>query len=379
MDRSYCVIVLFLVLPSTCQEKSTTWLTEVVDIRDKNHKITKYIAVLFFTALLLCGIISNTLMAVVVFSKQQNHYGREFTLIILQVIISNFTAFLPQIFVVLPEILKTKNSSYSNETTWINRAFSTSNTFSLFSILHFSLLLTLNRFVALILPKYYAFFESAKLYFLIAFVWLSVLVITSADFYYCTRRFLVWNLSWEANCAKSSGISQTWWRLSYRWALLIPNIMFVMYIVIFYSIRRRRRHFATNNNQNQNMMNMNARHGSNTMKISYYEWSMLIQAACNCGVWVIGVIVFNFLSPMLTKIFGKEADLPSRIFINCYIIFICSVLPTVHFIYSKQSCAIVKYHLYGCLQLRVGQLKVRPLTTKVCWDTKHNVNAVVVS
>ncbi|KAK6105028.1 Caenorhabditis serpentine receptor-like protein class xa family protein [Brugia pahangi] len=176
---------------------------------------------------------------------------RDFTLIVLQVIISNFTAFLPQILVVLPEIFKTKNNSYSNETTWINRAFSTSNTFSLFSILHFSLLLTLNRFVALILPKYYAFFESAKLYFLIAFVWLSVLAITSADFYYCTRRFLVWNLSWEANCAKSSGISQTWWRISYRWALLIPNIMFAMYIAILYSIRRRRHFVMYGNNGKQ--------------------------------------------------------------------------------------------------------------------------------
>uniref|UniRef100_A0AAF5PZK6 G_PROTEIN_RECEP_F1_2 domain-containing protein n=2 Tax=Wuchereria bancrofti TaxID=6293 RepID=A0AAF5PZK6_WUCBA len=376
MARSYCIILLFLVLPSTCQEKNATWLTDVVDIRDKNHKITRYIAVLFFVVLLLCGIISNTLLAIVVFSKQQNnHYNREFILIVLQVIIANFTAFLPQILVVLPEILKTKDSSYSNEMVWINHVFATSNTFSLFSILHFSLLLTLNRFVAIILPKYYTLFESAKLYFLIAFIWFSALAITSADFYYCARRFLVWNLSWEANCANLSGIRQTWWRVSYRWALLIPNIMFVMYIVIFYSIRRKR-HFATNSNQN--IMNRNARHGSNTMKLSYYEWSMLIQAAWNCGVWIIGVIVFNFLSPTLTKIFGKEADLPSRIFINCYIIFICSVLPTVHFIYSKQSRAIIKHHLYGWLQLRLGKLKVRPLS-KVCWDTKHNMNVVVVA
>ncbi|EJW73390.1 hypothetical protein WUBG_15704, partial [Wuchereria bancrofti] len=113
MARSYCIILLFLVLPSTCQEKNATWLTDVVDIRDKNHKITRYIAVLFFVVLLLCGIISNTLLAIVVFSKQQNnHYNREFILIVLQVIIANFTAFLPQILVVLPEILKTKDSSY---------------------------------------------------------------------------------------------------------------------------------------------------------------------------------------------------------------------------------------------------------------------------
>lgn len=363
MTYSYYAIILFLILPSFCLEGNATVVT---DIRNKDYEVAKYIAVLFFIILLLYGIISNTLMATVLFCKDRNnHYSREFTLIVLQVIISNFTAFLPQILVVLPEIFKTKNNSYSSETTWINRAFSTSNTFSLFSILHFSLLLTLNRFVALILPKYRTFFKSAKLYFLIAVVWLSVLAITSADFYYCTRRFLVWNLSWEANCAKSSGISQTWWRISYRWALLIPNIMFAMYIAILYSIRRRRHFVIYGNSGKQHIMNMGAKHKSSVIKISYYEWSMLIQAVWNCGVWIIGVIIFNFLSPLLTKIFGKGADLPSRIFINCYIIFICSVLPTVHFTYSKQSRDILKHHLNAWSQLKMGHLETRLLSRAI--------------
>ncbi|EJW73770.1 hypothetical protein WUBG_15323, partial [Wuchereria bancrofti] len=212
MAYSYCIIILFLILPSFCLEGN---VTIVIDIRNKSHKVAKYVAVLFFTVLLLYGIISNTLMVAVLFCKDQsNHYSREFTLIVLQVIISNFTTFLPQIFVVLPEIFETKDNLYLDETTWINRVFATFNTFSLFSILHFSLLLTLSRFVAIILPKYYTLFESTKLYFLIAFVWLSVLAITSVDFYYCIRRFLVWNLSWQANCAKSSGMSKAWWRLS---------------------------------------------------------------------------------------------------------------------------------------------------------------------
>ncbi|VDO46317.1 unnamed protein product [Brugia timori] len=250
MTYSYYAIILFLILPSFCLEGNATVVT---DIRNKDYEVAKYIAVLFFIILLLYGIISNTLMATVLFCKDRNnHYSREFTLIVLQVIISNFTAFLPQILVVLPEIFKTKNNSYSSETTWINRAFSTLNTFSFFSILHFSLLLTLNRFVALILPKCYSLFESAKLYFLIAVVWLSVLAFTSADFYYCTRRFLVWNLSWEANCAKSSGMSKTWWRIYYRYALLIPSVMFVMYIAIFYNIRRKR-HFTINSNGKQRL------------------------------------------------------------------------------------------------------------------------------
>uniref|UniRef100_A0A0N4T601 G_PROTEIN_RECEP_F1_2 domain-containing protein n=1 Tax=Brugia pahangi TaxID=6280 RepID=A0A0N4T601_BRUPA len=212
MTYSYCIIILFLILPSFCLEENATVVT---DIRNKDYEVAKYIAVLFIIILLLYGIISNTLLATVLFCKDRNnHYSRDFTLIVLQVIISNFTAFLPQILVVLPEIFKTKNNSYfvlASETTWINRAFSTLNTFSFFSMLHFLLLLTLNRCVALFLPKRCSLFESAKLYFLIAFVWLSVLAITFADFYYCTRRFLVWNLSWEASCTESSGMSKIWW------------------------------------------------------------------------------------------------------------------------------------------------------------------------
>ncbi|VDM09580.1 unnamed protein product [Wuchereria bancrofti] len=331
MAYSYCIIILFLILPSFCLEGN---VTIVIDIRNKSHKVAKYVAVLFFTVLLLYGIISNTLMVAVLFCKDQ-----------------------------------------IDETTWINRVFATFNTFSLFSILHFSLLLTLSRFVAIILPKYYTLFESTKLYFLIAFVWLSVLAITSVDFYYCIRRFLVWNLSWQANCAKSSGMSKAWWRIYYRWALLIPNVMFVMYIAIFCSIRRKR-HFTTNSSQNQGITNIGVRrHESNAMKIPHYEWSMLIQAAWNCGVLEIGVFIFNFMSPLMIKIFGKEADLPSRIFINCYVIFICSVLPTVHFTYSNQSRDIIKHHLYRWLQLRVGRLEINPLS-KVCWDARNNVVTV---
>lgn len=62
-----------------------------------------------------------------------------------------------------------------NETTWINYTFSTFSSFPVFSVLHFALLLTLNRFAAIILPKYNVFFEPIRLYFSIALAWLSAL------------------------------------------------------------------------------------------------------------------------------------------------------------------------------------------------------------
>uniref|UniRef100_A0A0R3R761 Transposase n=1 Tax=Brugia timori TaxID=42155 RepID=A0A0R3R761_9BILA len=53
-------------------------------------------------------------------------------------------------------------------------------------------------------------------------------------------------------------------------------------------------------------------------------------------------------------------------------------LPTVHFIYSKQSRTIVKYHLYHWLQLKMGHLEINP-SSKVCWNARNNVNVATVA
>lgn len=340
-------------------------MPDSIDITDENHKTAKFVALLFFIIFIFYGIISNTLMAAVLFCKEQSkHYSREFILITSQLIISDLTTFIPQIVVVLPEILTARNNSYVNETTWINHSFSTFNTFSLFSVLHFSFLLTLNRFVALISPKYYSFFESIRLYFMFAFVWLSALAITSADFYYCTRRFLTWNLSWEGNCGKSGEIGDIWWRIRYFWALCIPNIMFIMYIAIFCNIRHKR-HITINSNQS-------ARRERNAVKIRHYEWSMLIQAAWHCGTLEIGIILFNFLPPILTEFFSQEVCLAARIFLNCFVLFSCALLPTVYFSYNKESRNIIKYHLYNWLQFRIGRLRNIVSTYSTRTQTAYN-------
>ncbi|OZC05957.1 hypothetical protein X798_07065 [Onchocerca flexuosa] len=287
-----------------------------------------------------------------------------------------------------------------NETTWINNAFATYNTFTIFAVLHFSFLLTVNRFVAFISPKYNIFFESTRLYFLITLVWLSALAITIVDFYYCTRKFLVWNMTWDGDCAKLDA-GDIWWRIRYIWALFIPSAMFVMYIAIFYSIRRKQR-FASNINQNRknteipgttteskhgtrneskhgttNVLKHGTRkeskhgttnvskhgtrkeskhgttNGSNAVKTYDYERSMLIQAAWNCGVMEIGGIIFRFLPPFLVQIFGEALEIPSNIFINCYVIFVCTILPTVYFIYNKAARNIVKEYIDHLLHLHL--------------------------
>ncbi|VIO95025.1 Uncharacterized protein BM_BM14102 [Brugia malayi] len=351
LGRLHCIIVLFLILPCNCHEIN---VTDVFDIRDEDHMTTKFVTVLLFIIFILYAIISNTLMIIVLFCKgQDNHYSREFIFIALQLIISDLITLIPQVVIIVPRILSAQNNSYANETTWLNRLFSTLDSFSFFSMLHFSFLLTLNRFVVLILPKYCSFFESKKLYFLIAFMWLSAFAIMFLDFQFCFRIFIVSNLKWSLNCTGTNG-SLIWWRIRNFWALSIPNVMFIMQIVIFYCIRRKR-HFSINNNQDQRVTHF--KYEKNATKIPHYEWSMLIQAAWHCSVLEIQIIVFIFLFPIVRSIFGKEADIPSRIFINCFIIFSCSILPTIHFIYCKQSHNIIKHHLYGWLRLRIGLLK----------------------
>uniref|UniRef100_A0A8R1TPB1 Uncharacterized protein n=1 Tax=Onchocerca volvulus TaxID=6282 RepID=A0A8R1TPB1_ONCVO len=255
-------------------------------------------------------------MAIVLFCRRQNKfYSQAFVLVALQIIISHFLGFIPQLVVVIPEILQTKNNLFANQTTWINKTFSTFGTFAIYAI-------------------------------------------TFGDYYFCARKFLVWNLNWKRDCAKSKGKGETWWRIRDVWALIIPNIMFIMYIAIFYNIRRKQRSTA-DINRNQKKKKILAGHKANSVKTSDYEWSMLIQAALNCGTIEIGIFNISFLSPLLIRIFGERITIPSRIFVNCNSIFICAMLPTVFFIYSKEARNTVKEYLDRFLHLRTALLKTK--------------------
>lgn len=103
----YSIILLFPILPLTCQEKS------MPDIRDENHKVAKYVAAVIFIILLLYGIISNTVMAIVLFyNKQYSNYSNSFLRVTSQLIIVNLMSLVPHIVITLPEMLQNQNSSY---------------------------------------------------------------------------------------------------------------------------------------------------------------------------------------------------------------------------------------------------------------------------
>ncbi|VDO38251.1 unnamed protein product [Brugia timori] len=291
-------------------------------------------------------------------------------------------SFIPHMIVLLPEILLTKNSLYTCKT-WINHLFSTINTSSFYAVLHFGFLWTLNRFLSIIFPKCNAFFESTKLYFLIIFVWLTAFAISFADYYYCSRSFEVSTLLWTANCTKQSSNSGKVF-LSFRhiWALFLSIAMLAMYFAIFCNIRHRR---VSVTNEPRRILAMNTRHGTSRLETAKYErsvstdlwcihnWnhinqfstktyerSVLIQAALTCGVFIIGIILINFLPKLLIKIFGQEIIIPVNIFINSFLILGRTVLPITLFATNKHA----RKYVYLFLKVdRVGTVRFRTILT----------------
>uniref|UniRef100_A0A0R3RNJ5 G_PROTEIN_RECEP_F1_2 domain-containing protein n=1 Tax=Elaeophora elaphi TaxID=1147741 RepID=A0A0R3RNJ5_9BILA len=171
MDSCHYIILLFLIFSLNFRESSTM---NTFDIRDECNTVRRYVAIVLFSLLVLYGIVSNILMGIVFFRGRGSLYSRAFFLITYQLIICSFLNFLPQVIIVLHEILQNKTSD-AYKITWSHNIFATMNTFSFFATLHFTFLLTVNRFVAINLPNFNAFFASVKFYFVIAFVWLSAL------------------------------------------------------------------------------------------------------------------------------------------------------------------------------------------------------------
>uniref|UniRef100_A0A8R1U183 G_PROTEIN_RECEP_F1_2 domain-containing protein n=1 Tax=Onchocerca volvulus TaxID=6282 RepID=A0A8R1U183_ONCVO len=336
---SHYITILFLIFASNCYEGNTT---NIFDIRDEYNTVKKYVAIILFSFFLLYGIVSNALIAII-FCSRNIHYSRAFILITSQLIICSFLNFIPQVTIVLLEMLKTKGSD-ANKSTWTHSIFATINTFSFFATLHFTFFLAVNRLVAINLPKFSAFFESGKFYILIACVWLSVLVISLTEFHYCIKTFNASNLQWSFNCTKITVESGAiFLKIRYIWTLTLPMAMFAIYIPIFCNMRRKRRNVLVLRKTNGSIALLFVSHGQrnkhavqNVIRSGKDEWSMLIQAAIICGVMEIEIICFYFLPQFAEKFGDKETKIPINIFINCYVIFNGAVLPTVNLIFIKR-------------------------------------------
>ncbi|OZC07082.1 hypothetical protein X798_05887, partial [Onchocerca flexuosa] len=200
-------------------------MANIFDIRDEYNVVEKYVAIILFSLLLLNGTITNILMAIVFCCGRNNFFCHSFVLISSQIIICNFLNFIPQVAI----------------STWTHSVFATIDTFSFFAALHFTFLMAVNRFVATNMPKLNVFFESVKLYFLLACVWLFILVISLLEFLHCVKTFDVSNLQWSFNCTKITVESGAiFLKIRYIWTLALPIAMFALYIPIFCSMHRKR-------------------------------------------------------------------------------------------------------------------------------------------
>uniref|UniRef100_A0AAF5PRC3 G-protein coupled receptors family 1 profile domain-containing protein n=1 Tax=Wuchereria bancrofti TaxID=6293 RepID=A0AAF5PRC3_WUCBA len=267
--------------------------------------------------------------------NRDNLYGHSFIVIVSQIIICQFINFTPQITIVLPKILLSKNSSYGSRTEWINRTFATINVFSFYDILCFSFLLTLNRFVAIILPKCNVLFESTKLYFVLFFAWLIVFALTFVDFYYCTRSFQVSRLRWIRDCSKqSSDRGHVFLIFFYSWELFLSLVIFAMYCAIISTIRHR---FSSINSEAQTTDTRYGRYRMSMLENIKRERSMLILAAMTSGSLIISVILVGILPMILVKAFCQEGLITMHIVTNLNIILGRCVLPTAFFLTNKRA------------------------------------------
>uniref|UniRef100_A0A8R1XNK0 G_PROTEIN_RECEP_F1_2 domain-containing protein n=1 Tax=Onchocerca volvulus TaxID=6282 RepID=A0A8R1XNK0_ONCVO len=331
---SYCIITLFLISPLNCYAGN---VTNIFDIRDEYNTVKRYVAIILFSLLLLYGIVSNILL-IIVFCSKNTFYSHAFILISSQLIICAFLNFIPQVTIVLFEMIKTEITEAHNKT-WIHNIFATLDTFSFIAMLHFAFLLAINRFVAISWQKFNGFFQSIKFYFLIACVWLSVLVISLLEFHYCIKTFNVSNLGWSINCTKKtpeSGAIFLKFVIRYIWTLALPIAMFAIYIPIFYNMRRKQ-------NCVLELRKTNECEKNDIVKIRKYEWLMSIQAAVVCGAIEIEIICFYFLPQFALKIAGEAAEIPVNIFVNCFIIFSHTVLPTANLIFIKRFRDDIKH------------------------------------
>lgn len=87
------------------------------------------------------------------------------------------------------------------------------------------------------------------------------------------------------------------------------------------------------------------------------EWSMLIQAALVSLSMEIEIICFYFLLQYAVKFVGENVEIPINIFINCYVIFNCSVLPTASFICVKRFRHEVK-HAYIDFSSKIKKVNI---------------------
>ncbi|VDO44889.1 unnamed protein product, partial [Brugia timori] len=267
-------------------------------------------------------------MATVCYSRD-NLYSRPFILIVSQIIISNLVSFIPYVIILLPGILL--NKKYAYKMAWMNDVFCKIRTYSTIAMVYFSFLLTLNRFIVIISPKYNVLFQSTKLYFLLLLMWMIFFATSFADFYFCARDFQVSTLHCSEDYTKRSG-GKLFNNFLIILGLSLSTTMLVMYSAITCNIRRR---FISVNNETQKTFAIKTGPKTYTLRTAKYERSMLIQVGLTSGGLIFGIIIFSIVP--LAKILGQKSLIVVNIFQCFYIILYRSTLPTAFFLTNERA------------------------------------------
>ncbi|VDM21577.1 unnamed protein product [Wuchereria bancrofti] len=155
------------------------------------------------------------------------------------------------------------------------------------------------------------------------------MIISLVEFYYCIKTFNASNLQWTLNCIKRTPESgAVFMKIRYAWTLALPIAMFAIYVLIFCNIRSKRKNTSNLCAESECLKDVKQK-----VRNGKYELSMLIQAAVVCGIMGTEIICFYFLLKFAVKLTGKKAEIPTNIFINCYVIFNNFILPTVNLIF----------------------------------------------
>uniref|UniRef100_A0A0R3RNT8 G_PROTEIN_RECEP_F1_2 domain-containing protein n=1 Tax=Elaeophora elaphi TaxID=1147741 RepID=A0A0R3RNT8_9BILA len=159
-------------------------------------------------------------------------------------------------------------------------------------------------------------------------------LISFTDFYYCTRSFQASTLLWTFECTKQpSNGGKVFLRFRYIWTLFLCAIMILMYLAIFCRTRQR---LVSVNNQMRRALTTDPRVRPNVPAIAKYKRSMLIQAALTCGVFILGIVLANFLPKLVTKFLGQKGRiaLPVSLFLTnrrarkyLYLLLVCKNYP----------------------------------------------------
>ncbi|KAM3727173.1 Signaling lymphocytic activation molecule [Dirofilaria immitis] len=105
------------------------------------------------------------------------------------------------------------------------------------------------------------------------FLFLAPFVISFMQFYLCTKTFTVSNLQWSSNCTKKTPESgRVFQKFLYASTLTFPIMMLLIYILIFYNMRRKRQ---STSNQNKTYGIYTGHQIKARIRTSKYERSIL--------------------------------------------------------------------------------------------------------